>query len=360
VNASPDETPEVEETLEETLRSAFAAANEETPADPEPQAETPSEEAEAPSGRERDEHGRFKAKTDEAPVEADQAAAPATADQAGDADAVRPDPYGLAPTYTKAAIKEKWGELPVEVRQAIVEREREAHQAVTRFDEDRNFGKQMKGIVQPFENLIRSLGAEPAQAITYLLKGDATLRTGTPEQKRQMFLKLAQDYGVQFDPSQPVPQPAPIDPNVETALQRIARLEMELNNASKAARETEESQIEQSIEAFAADPAHAYFENVRQEMSVLLQNGLAGSLQEAYDKAVWANPETRALHLTAQREAEDRKRTAEAAERARAARRASPSVTGAPGSAVPPPANGSSNSVEDDVRAALMLHAGRA
>lgn len=367
MNVSPDdETPEVvEESLEDTLRSAFAAATEETPADPDAQPEVPAEEAESPAGRERDEHGRFKPKAADEGDGGSKVIAPVEAGAAPEAPtepAATPDPYGLAPQYAGPAIKGKWNDLPPEVREEIVKRDREVHQQFTRFDEERNFGKQIKSVVAPFEGLIRSLGAEPVQAIDYLLKADATLRQGTPEQKQAMFARIAQDYGVTFgaptDASQPHSQ---VDPRLETMQQRIDRLEREQNDARNAARETEQAEIAQSIEAFASDPAHAYFEQVRGEMSVLLQNGFAGSLKEAYDKAVWANPETRALHLAAERAAEDRKRTDEARQKAEKARRASPSVTGAPGSAVQTQSlNGSSNSVEDDVRAALMLHAGRA
>lgn len=344
---SPEDVEEV--SLEESLRSALAAATEaEEVPEAKPKEEPEAEEPEPQSARERDEHGRFKSK-EEAPVEAGEGEVQ---------EEVKPDPYGLAPQYSKGAIRDNWEKLPPEVRKDIVEREREIHQQFTRYDEERNFGKQVKGIVAPYEQLIRSLGAEPVQALDYLLKTDYALRTANPEQRKQMFLKAASDYGISFDGEQP--QHQPIDPTIETALQRIARLESELNSASIARKESEEAEIAQSIEAFASDPEHVYFEQVRPVMSALLQSGQAGSLKEAYDQAVWADPQTRALHLEAQRQTEERKRTAAQAEQARAARRASPSVTGAPGLAVPPQMNGSSNSVEDDIRAAISAVSGRA
>lgn len=358
-----DEAPEVtEESLEDTIRNAMTAANEEPIAadeTKEPNAEPVVDES-APS-RERDEHGRFKPKAADAAAE-EGATPEANVEPAKAPDVVTPDPYALAPQYAGPAIKAKWNTLDPEVREEIVKRDREVHQTFTRFDEERNFGKQVKGIVAPYEGLIRSMGAEPAQAIDYLLKTDYVLRTAAPEQKRAMFLKAAADYGVNLgEPGEATEQHNPQNPMLETALQRIERLERELNNASNAARETEQAEIAQSIEAFAADPAHVYFDRVRPMMGTLMANGHAESLQEAYDQAVLAHPETRALHLAAMRETEDRKRTAEAAERAKAARRASPSVTGAPGSAVLPLANGSaSNSVEDDVRLAIQSVAGRA
>ena len=75
--------------------------------------------------------------------------------------------------------------------------------------------------------------------------------------------------------------------------------------------------------------------------------------------AVYADPETRALQLTAHAAEEQRKRQLEAAEKAKAARQASVSVTGAPGSAVPPQKPESAGSLEDDIRAAIQSVNGR-
>lgn len=368
MNPSPDEeTPEVvEESLEDTVRAAYAAANEESEAADETQVADAAPVVDESPSRERDEHGRFKPKAGDA--SAGEGEAGKTGSNAADPDhqnqdgIVTPDPYGLAPQYAGPAIKAKWNTLDPEIREEISKRDREVHQQFTRYDEERNFGKTIKTMVQPYEGLIRSMGAEPTQAIDYLLKTDYMLRTAAPDQKRAMFLKAAQDYGIDLgQPGEASQQQFQNNPMLETALQRIDRLEREQNDARSAARETEQAEIEGSIEAFAGTPGHEYFDRVRPLMATLMANGHAESLQEAYDQAVKAHPETSALHLAAMRETEDRKRTAAAAEQAARARRASPSVTGAPGSAVLPLANGSaSNSVEDDVRLAIQSVAGRA
>lgn len=350
------ETVEVETSLEDDLRAAFDAANATIDNDTGEVVETGTEsETEAEKAtRERDEHGRFKAKEanepEPAPEQAPEAETPA-----------QPDPYGLAPQYAGPAIKEKWASLDPEVRAEIVKRDQEVHRTFTRFDEERNFGKGVKEVVAPFEGLIKSLGAEPVQAIKYLLEGDAALRTGTPEQKAAMFHKLARDYGVQLDGLAQQEQQQ-IDPRVETLNQRIARLEHEQNSVIVQRREEEQNTLNAQIADFASKPEHVYFERVKPVMASLLQNGQADSLEKAYDMAVYADPDTRALHLAAEREAEDRKRTTERTAQAAAARRASPSVQGAPGSTVPAALlNGSaSNSVEDDVRAAIQAASGRA
>lgn len=363
MNISPD--GETDTSLEDDLRAAFASANEA----PEPEvapvvdavAEPVAETAEEAAGRERDEHGRFKAKeAQEAPVEPETPVAEAPV--AEDPDKIAPDPYGLAPTYASPAVKEKWAALDGDVREWITKRDREVHQTFTRYDEERNFGKQIKEIAKPYEALITSLGANVPTAVDYLLKTDYVLRTGTPDAKRSALLKAAQDYGIDLSGApQPAETQVATDPRYETLQQRIDRLESERNNDMTARREEVQQTINSQIDSFASKPENVYFDRVKPLMATYLTSGQAESLEKAYEMAVWADPETRALHLAAERAAEDRKRTMGAAEQAAKARRASPSVTGAPGSAVPPPQlNGSSGSVEDDLRAAFQAVSGRA
>ncbi len=120
--------------------------------------------------------------------------------------------------------------------------------------------------------------------------------------------------------------------------------------------QTETQQISQTIEAFRADPAHPYFNDVSVHMGHLIKAGAAKDMQDAYDQAIWANPAIRTQLLAAQTE-EAKTNQAAAADKARKA--AAASLRGSP---LP---NGSSNgatsqgsSVLDDVRAAAAEIAG--
>ena len=77
--------------------------------------------------------------------------------------------------------------------------------------------------------------------------------------------------------------------------------------------------------SFSSDPNHPYFENVREDMALLIQNGKATSLQDAYEMACWANPETRAILLRSQ--SNPTPNAAQAVQKAKAAAKA---VGGAP------------------------------
>jgi len=76
--------------------------------------------------------------------------------------------------------------------------------------------------------------------------------------------------------------------------------------------------MDAEIGQFGKDPKHEHFEAVRQEMGRLIQAGSAQTLQDAYDKAFWSLPETRAQLL----EKETQERSKRQAEEAAAARKA--------------------------------------
>lgn len=338
-------TPDnAETTIEEDLAAALAAHGAEEAA---PVEETQTNDD---GGAERGPDGKFKAKEEapepEVPTEPTTEEAP-----------VIPDRYGVPPNYAKKAIREKWGELPTEVRQELHEREREFHQQLTKYDEDRNFGKKVKEVVAPFEGFIRSLGAEPLQAVDYLVKTDYALRTAPPEQRKALFIKAAADYGIQLDGVQM--EVAPSDPRLETLQQRLDRLEREQNAAIQAKQFEEQRSLEQQIEDFRSKPENVYFDRVSPMMASLLSSGAAQTLEQAYDMAVHADPETRVLQLAAKTATEESQRSQQQKAAAQRAKAASVSVTGAPGTVVPASSPSSAGSLEDDIRQAIHAASSR-
>lgn len=338
-----------ETTLEEDISAALATATAaEVPADDVATSE-PKETPAPPEGPGRDDSGKFKAKE---PVE--------TAPEPEPAAPVIPDRFGVAPNYAKKAIRDNWKDLPLDVRTELHDREREFHQQLTRYDEDRNFGKKVKEVVDPYAPFIKSLGADPIQAVDYLIKTDYALRTAAPEQRKALFMKAAADYGVTFAGDELNTQSGHVsDPRVETLQQRLERLERDQQSVTQERQLAEQHSIEQQIADFSSKPENVYFETVSPMMASLLSSGQASSLEQAYDMAVYANPETRALQLAAQQGAEQSQRSEQEKAQAAAARRASVSVTGAPGLAVPASGQNSAGSLEDDIRNAIQSASSR-
>lgn len=305
---------------------------------------------------ERDEGGRFKAKEEEVVPEAE--AAPENAEQ--QEVSAELDPYAEPPRYAKKSIRENWSKFDPEIRKDLTERENEAHQQFTRFDEERQIGRRFKEASAPYDSFLKSLGADGLTAFDYLIKTDYALRTAQPEQRTQMFVRAAQDYGVNLSELANVAQAmeANFNPEVYRLQQQINRLESSLRPATVNQSVSVDNDVIRHIEDFASKPEHVHFSKVQPLMQALLASGQAETLEEAYDLAVHANPETRALRLAEHAATEERKRTEAAAAKAEAARRASVSVTGAPGLAVPTPPMESSGSIEDDVRNAIRAVSG--
>lgn len=308
----------------------------------------------------RDEAGRFAAKEEPADVVVEPVAKEEAPAETAEADApIIPDKFALPPQYAKAGIKAKWSELPPEVRQELHERETDFHKQLTRQDEERVFGKRVREVVAPYEGFIKSLGAEPIQAVDYLIKTDYALRTAPPEQRRELFIKAARDYGINLFEGDGQQQAAQGDPRYDTLQQRLDRLESDRQAAIQQQQLAEQRSIEQQISDFSSRPENVFFDRVQPMMAALLESGQADSLEKAYEMAVYADPETRALQLAAQAEQSQRTILQQKSAEAAKARSASVSVTGAPGLTAPASSPSNANAtLEDDIRAALQA-AGR-
>ncbi len=89
-----------------------------------------------------------------------------------------------------------------------------------------------------------------------------------------------------------------------------------------------EREAQTEIESFRE--GHPLLDDVREDMAKLVQHGLASSLQEAYEKATYANPTTRAKLLAEQQAKAEAERRQKEQQRTDAAKSAAVQVKGAP------------------------------
>lgn len=237
-----------------------------------------------------------------------------------------------APQSYSSFVKAKWAELPKEIQQELSKRENDYHKELTKHDEERNFGRQMKDVVTPYVAQIRAEGAEPAQAVASLLNMAHVLRVGSPQQKSDLLIRTAQTFGVDLRQALQVQQMQPqLPPQVQQAMQEVQSLKLQLQQQEASKKQQEDNEIQGQIKAFAADSKNIHFDAVKPHMAALLKSGVAKDLQDAYDQAVYANPQTRSSLLEAKQAESNEKRVAEQKARAEAAKRAGSSLRGAPG-----------------------------
>lgn len=259
----------------------------------------------------------------------DLAAAEAAADKptpeapTGNLDPTPAAPLVAAPKTWRKEASELWAQLPPTVQAEVQKREDDMFRGLEAYKADAGFGRSFKTAIEPFLPTLQQHGIDPAQQVSSLMQAHFTLALGSPQEKLALFQQIAQDYGI--DASQlPGSAGAPfVDPAVQALQSELNAVKSTLTAQTRQAHEAKVSEITGQINAFAADPKNVHFNDVANDMVVLLEAKAVKTLEEAYEKAIWANPVTRAKELerqTAERDAEKRK---EATERAAAAKRAS-------------------------------------
>jgi len=406
--------------IRDALNAAFTASEGDTTEAP---AATGSEtgatpeagESEAAAGnRARDAQGRFTKAQQEAnekaaavekqPGAAEQAAAtekPAADDK--QPEATKP---GEAPAHWSAADKALVAKLPAEIRQEYIDRFKAmeagfAPKLQRAADLERNWGEVEK-LVAPHAEALKQGG----WTVPSIFKAWMDVEMRLAREPEAALLDIAKHYridlpklaaklggGASSAQQQPVVtdtngKPAAtdasgeyVDPEIKALRDKLAALEGTLTGITDAEkRRTQDAQrvaTQRSlddIQAFAdakgedGQPSHPFFAEVAADMVAMAQgakaSGQTPKLQDLYDRAVWANPTTRAKQIAAETdkasakaraETEKAQRDAAAAAKAKAAsaQRAGASVTGAPsgtGQAFSPKSKGS---LRADLEAAL-------
>lgn len=306
----------------------------------------------------RDASGKFAAKADPAAAAAQEPAAqPANAEPP--VSETIPVPPGLPP-----ALKAKFKDLPAEWRDAFVRQEDSFKAAKVEWAPKGERLNRLEALVAPRRGYLATNGLDEFTWIERLSAAEQVLI----ENPVQGILHLARAYGAdlrqiaaQMTGGQSGGQPAPtMDPNLQSVLSEFQTLKQAVTQQQQGAQEAQAAQITAQITSFANDPAHLYFQDVKDDIAALLQSGRATDLKDAYDKAVWANPEIRELMLK-EHAAKSAQPDPQAAARAKAAAAANAagSVTGAARLGSGPAGGADPNNLRETIRAAYDEAAGR-
>jgi len=255
-----------------------------------------------------------------------------------------------APSAWKKGAAEKFATLDPELQEEIERREADFHKGIESYKSKAAFADEISQVIQPFGQMIQVLGGNPQAVIHNMLVSESVARYGTQQQKVELAQRMLAEYGI--DVNSLVNYEAPyVDPQLQNVQSQLAQMQSVLSQQEAARQQAEANSLNSEIQSFAADPAHKHFDGVKAHMSALLLNGTANSLQDAYDQAVWANPQTRQAVLAEQQQAESAARARKAKE-AKAA--ASTNVRKA--GTLPAKSGGDApKSIEDTLRAQMEL-----
>lgn len=198
--------------------------------------------------------------------------------------AVQPITAYDMPKSWKADMRDYWGKMPREAQEYNIQREKQLLEGFQQF-------RPIQEALQPHQEFLSRIGAAPAQAVGLLLNAQRRLTEGTLEQRKAAYkelgenLKLLEAVAAQ-QPDQSQPQ---IDPAVQSLQSRIDAIERQAQQEYQTKVEAIRAENTKLVDAFFADTkAHPYCDEVADEWAIFIKEGF--SLQEAYDRAVRANP----------------------------------------------------------------------
>jgi len=330
-------------------------------------------------GRVRGPDGKFIAK-DAAPTVAAEGDAPPEPAPVEAAPAIEP------PAAWSKAVKEKWSSLPPDVQAEIAKREADVAKGFEKYAALRS----VEPILDVVAQMAPRYGTTPDKVLDSWAGTQAALLQ--PHTAAQEIAKLANAY---LNPQQlqalaqqvlgttgqapAATEQAPADPNVWVDPE-IAALKQELQGfrswkttleqqAEVAARQHVQAQQSEKLSAIdkfgqekdaSGQPLRPHLESVMPDMVASIarirttnpQLSDQDVLQQAYEAAVWSNPDTRKQVLEAQRLSEEKERTAQARARAQAATRSvvSPASASPQGAPAPAPLKGN---IRDQMAATL-------
>jgi tetratricopeptide (TPR) repeat protein len=278
-----DQTENVENQEPLSLRETIAANLEAA------EAGTLGQEPEEETGtRVRDEHGRF-TKVADTPV------ATAPAPEAQPVVPVQEQPTKAELTTWRKEFKPLQEKLaigqpltPEEAKKLAeynVQREREYSTGISTYKSEAQQAKQFTDALQEFMPILQQHSIEPAQWIQNLGRAHQTLAMGSPEQKIQMFQRLAQDYGIPLGAVQQA-QAGQLDPTVMALMQEIQHLKAGFTDVKSWREQQEQEVVNQQLAKFSDASKYPHFEQVRGVMAQLLESGMATDPDKAYEKAI--------------------------------------------------------------------------
>lgn len=337
------------------------------------------------AGRARDKTGKFASKDGKPP-----AVEPAAIDAKTETPEAPAGAKHKPHTHWSPEMKATFLELPEAVQKAWLDREADMEKGRQEWGTKAEDFNKLNRVIEPMKGRWAMQGLTPDVAIGQLVSA-ANLLQNNPREGFEHLLKtyaganylhlineIAMKNGYALARSdnqgqQPTEgqQPAMADPTVRRLEEQLQELKQWKQQYEERETTTVRTNMAAEVDAVRNKPENLFFENVKHDVAVMAKQMLDQGdkrptreiVQDAYDRAVWANPTTRALQLQADQKARDAAARTAAAKQVETAKKAAVSVTGSPDRGAPAarPATSSKNRLDDieaDVRASLS--AGRA
>lgn len=236
-----------------------------------------------------------------------------------DTEDAAPDPEAIAPPQSWAKeTHEIWKQIPKAAQEQFLKREKQMLDGLQGYKDAADFGRPLKDVITPFMPMIQARGIDAPKAVAALLNAQHRLDTNPV----QGLIEIAKSYNIDLTKlAEGAAQTQQVDPAVKQLQDELNGIKTHLSAGQQRAMQEAQTKVAAEVNAFASDPAHSYFDELADDIVAMLKAG--EPLDKAYEKAVWANPVTRAKELARVNKENAAKLRKESQEKADAARKAS-------------------------------------
>jgi hypothetical protein len=214
-----------------------------------------------------------------------------------------------------------WATIPQEIQAQIApileRREQDFLNGITQYKQAAEVGAAYSKVVEPYAPILAAENVDPVGLFQSFAANHYLFSRGTQEQKVELAARLLEGYNIPLEPllehiasGMEAGGGVAHDPAYRELKAELDGLKQTLTSVGARETEATRTRIQNEIETFATakddkgNLVHPYFDEVAADIQNLFAAGLAKDLNEAYDKAVYANPATRQKEidrLTAER-----------------------------------------------------------
>ncbi len=202
-------------------------------------------------------------------------------------------PTGAPKTWRKEALA-AWETLPQVVKDEVAKREEDMFKGIETYKQGAQIGENFRQVIAPHMDHLQRAGVNPYEEINGLLEYGKIMRFGTQGERMQLLSSIAQEYGLDLlELAETAPAQPYVDPQVKALQDRINTLESTRQQDVSQREVQVRNEAQARIDAFAANPKNEHFQTLEPEMAIFIKANPSMTLEEAYEKALWANPVTR-------------------------------------------------------------------
>lgn len=251
-----------------------------------------------------------------------------------------PNPADAPPVGWTADAKAEWSKLSPALKASVLKREAEISNGGRQWSEEK---RRYEGVLSPVAQRAQRFGMSTEQGLNALVQAQDFLERDPAGAIRW----LAQNHNVDLatlagTQAENVSRETIHQPDIAALVrQAVQPIIAPLQDRFMAEDRRQQENTVETVTTFANAPGHEHFDHVQDELMAMIPAIKASNpswphekvLQDAYDRAVYANPTTRAAVLAAANATAEQQRQEQAKQRASNARRAGSSVTGSPSGA---------------------------